>query len=53
MQVIEVTNTSLAKDFISVNVLMNQSNPAYIRPFDNEISDVFDPTKTSILNTEK
>lgn len=45
MQLIEVNNASSAKDFIRVNVLMNQSNPNYIRPLDNEINDVFDPAK--------
>jgi hypothetical protein len=45
MKVIEVNSTSTAKDFIRVNVLMNQSNPAYIRPLDNEVNDVFNPSK--------
>jgi len=45
MQLTEVTNTATAKDFITVNVLMNKSNPNYIRPLDNEVNDVFDPSK--------
>lgn len=45
MQLIEVTNASYAKDFIQVNVLMNGFNPNYIRPLDNEVNDVFDPSK--------
>ena len=45
MQIIEVTTTSLAKDFIKVNVLMNTHNPAYIRPLDNEIEDIFSAEK--------
>ena len=28
-----------------MNVLMNRSNPNYIRPLDNEVNDVFDPAK--------
>ncbi len=45
MQLIEVTNAATAKDFIKVNVLMNKSNPVYIRPLDNEVNDVFDAQK--------
>ena len=45
MQIIEFTTPSLAKDFIKVNVLMNTHNPAYIRPLDNEIEDIFSAEK--------
>lgn len=45
MQLIEVTNPSLAEDFIRVNVLINRNNPNYIRPLDKDIQDVFDPKK--------
>ena len=45
MELIEVTNPSLAKDFIQVNIQLNRSNPAYIRPIDKEIGDVFEPKK--------
>lgn len=45
MQIIEVTDSHTAKDFLKVNVLLNQNNPAYIRPLDNEVNDVFDPSK--------
>lgn len=45
MQLVEVNNADLAKDFIKVNALMNAANPAYIRPLDNEVNDVFDPSK--------
>jgi hypothetical protein len=45
MQVIEVKNSSHASDFLKVNRLMNQQNPKYIQPIDNEVNDVFDPKK--------
>jgi GNAT superfamily N-acetyltransferase len=45
MQLAEVNKASTAKDFIQVNVLLNRSNPNYIRPLDNEVNDVFDPSK--------
>jgi len=45
MQVIEVTNADTVKDFLKVNALLNQHNPAYIRPIDNEVKDVFEPSK--------
>ncbi len=43
MQLIEVTNPSLAKEFIQVNVDLNRKDPSYIRPIDKEINEVFDP----------
>ncbi len=45
MQVSEVNDRQSAKDFITVNVLMNAANPNYIRPLDNEVNDVFDQAK--------
>ena len=45
MQLIEVLSTDHAKDFLRVNVELNQSNPNYIRPLDKDINDVFDPKK--------
>jgi len=43
MQLIEVSNPSLVRDFIQANVELNRKNPAYIRPIDKEINEVFDP----------
>ena len=43
MQLLEVSNPSLAGDFIQANVELNRKNPAYIRPIDKEINEVFDP----------
>jgi len=43
MQLIEVTTPALAQEFIQTNVELNRSNPAYIRPIDKEINQVFDP----------
>jgi hypothetical protein len=45
MQLIEVTTPQLAKDFIRVNIELNKNNPAYIRPLDKDINDVFDKEK--------
>ncbi|HEX4877461.1 MAG TPA: hypothetical protein VFV31_12375 [Chitinophagaceae bacterium] len=45
MQLTEVTNTHLAKEFIQVNVELNRNNPAYIRPLDKDINDVFNKEK--------
>jgi hypothetical protein len=45
MQLIEVTDTASARDFLTVNVLMNKNNPNYIRPLDKEVNDVFDTSK--------
>src|SRR5688500_5135673 len=45
MQIIEVTDSALARDFLEVNSLVNGEHPNYIRPLDHEIADVFDPKK--------
>ncbi|HTI12916.1 MAG TPA: hypothetical protein VL832_30335 [Puia sp.] len=45
MQLIEITTPSQAKEFIQANVRLNQQDPAYIRPIDAEINEVFDPAK--------
>jgi hypothetical protein len=45
MQLIEVTDAKLAKEFILTNVQLNKANPDYIRPLDKDINDVFDEKK--------
>jgi hypothetical protein len=45
MQLIEVSDPALANEFIRVNPLLNRQNPAYIRPIDDEIREVFDPKR--------
>ncbi len=45
MQLIEVTDSKTAKDFLLVNALLNKNNSSYIRPLDNEVNDVFNPAK--------
>lgn len=45
MQLIEVNSKKHAREFLQVNIEINRSNPAYIRPLDKDINDVFDPTK--------
>lgn len=45
MQLAEVSNKQQAKYFLLVNVLINKSNPNYIRPLDKDINDVFDSKK--------
>ncbi len=45
MQLTEVSSAALAKDFIRVHVELNRNNPAWIRPLDKDIDDVFDKNK--------
>src|SRR5258706_11408806 len=45
MQLIPITTPSQAKEFIQANVQLNRQNPAYIRPIDADIDEVFDPAK--------
>lgn len=45
MQLIPITDKTLAMEFIRANVELNQSDKAYIRPLDNDINAVFDPAR--------
>ena len=45
MQLIEVTTPQQEKDFLKVNVLMNQGDPNYIQPLDKDVLQVFDKEK--------
>jgi hypothetical protein len=49
MQLIEVTDESLAREFIEVNVIINRNDPHYIRPLDKDINEIFDPKKNKTL----
>ena len=51
MQLAEVTNEQLAKEFLFVNVDLNKNNPAYIRPLDKDIKEVFDPKKNKTFRS--
>ena len=44
-QLTEVKTRADEKLFIEVNVLLNRSDPNYIRPLDKDVLDVFDPKK--------
>ncbi|MEO5562272.1 MAG: hypothetical protein ABIR18_02530, partial [Chitinophagaceae bacterium] len=45
MQLTEVTNDAGARDFLRVNVVINESNPNYILPLEKDVREVFDPKK--------
>lgn len=45
MQLYEVKDGILSKDFIDVNTLVNKNDKSYIRPLDKDIHEVFDPKK--------
>ena len=45
MQLVEVTDSRLAREFLLANVIVNKNNSAYIRPLDKDIDEVFDPKK--------
>ncbi|MCH5717631.1 hypothetical protein [Niabella hibiscisoli] len=51
MNLIEVNTSTLARDFIKVNVLINQSDPNYIRPLDKDINEVFDKEKNKTFRS--
>ncbi|MCW3117578.1 MAG: hypothetical protein JWM28_1660 [Chitinophagaceae bacterium] len=53
MQLIEVTTARLSKDFINVNVLINNKDPNYIRPLDQDIEEVFDEKKNKTFRHGK
>lgn len=45
MQIVEVNDAQLAKDFLAVNAMLNAENHFYIRALDNEVNEVFDSSK--------
>jgi hypothetical protein len=45
MQLTEIKDKKDARDFIRVNIEINQKDPNYIRPLDKDIHEVFDPAK--------
>ncbi len=45
MQLIEVTNTQDAKEFVLTNVRLNKGNMNYIRPLDKDVEEVFNKSK--------
>jgi GNAT superfamily N-acetyltransferase len=49
MRVVEVNTPGLVREFLALNALMNQDNPNYIRPLDNEVEQVFDPHKNKLF----
>jgi hypothetical protein len=49
MQLIEVNNPTSAKEFLTINVLMNKHNANYIRPLDDEVNAVFNPSKNKLF----
>lgn len=45
MQLIQVQDQATAREFLQVNVDILSDMPGYIRPLDNDVSEVFDPKK--------
>jgi hypothetical protein len=43
MQLLQVRDKQDELDFLQVNVVINQSDPNYVRPLNKDITDVFDP----------
>jgi hypothetical protein len=42
MELIPVTDTKTARDFLQVNIIINQKDPNYIQPLNKDINGVFD-----------
>ena len=45
MQLSEVTSLQQANEFIQVHIELNKNNPAWIRPLDKDVNDIFDEKK--------
>jgi hypothetical protein len=52
MNIIEVTSATTEKAFLAINAELNQGNPNYIRPLDNEVKQVFDSSKNKLFQSE-
>ena len=49
MQVIPVNTPKLLRSFLDFNAIANKENPNYIRPLDNEVEAVFNPSKNKLF----
>ena len=45
MDLVQVLDKSLAKEFLNVPLLIYKNDPNFIRPLDKDVNDVFDPKK--------
>jgi hypothetical protein len=45
MNLVEVSTPALAKTFIKTNVVINKTNPGYVRPLDKDVEQIFDQEK--------
>ena len=51
INIVEVNTPALEKEFLEINATLNKNNPHYIRPLDNEVSQVFDRNKNKLFKT--
>jgi hypothetical protein len=49
MQIVTVNTPQLFNSFLAFNATANKDNPNYIRPLDNEVEAVFNPTKNKLF----
>ncbi|MFN5425957.1 MAG: hypothetical protein ACK5A2_11310 [Bacteroidota bacterium] len=47
MQIVEVNNSSTAREFLRFNRWINRDNPCYVAPLEQEVNDIFDHKKNS------
>lgn len=47
MQIVEVNNSSTAREFLRFNRWINRDNPCFVAPLEQEVNDIFDPKKNS------
>jgi len=53
MQLLEVTDAALSKEFLLFPVRLYKNDPNFIRPLDKDIEEVFDPKKNKLLRKGK
>lgn len=51
MRIVEVNSTQTEKEFLVFPATLQKDNPHYIRPLDNEVKQVFDPSKNKLFAT--
>jgi hypothetical protein len=49
MRVVAINTPGLIREFLNFNATVNANNPNYIRALDNEVEQVFDPTKNKLF----
>ena len=53
MQLLQVSDTASAKEFLKVPLIIYKNDPNFIQPLDKDVNDIFDPKKNKAFRKSK